>query len=1038
MSIFLICFMFMSTFAIGQKTITGKVTDSNDKSPLVGVTVVVKGTTNGTVTNIDGYYSLKAESNSDVLVYSYIGYTTKEVTINNQSTIDILLAADNMQVGEVVIVGYGSQKKENLTGAVSMVTAEDLEKSNSSDVARALQGRASGVSIMSTSGRPGSTMNIRVRGVGSIANNAQPLVIIDGVNTSTGALNNLNPNDIESISILKDAASAAIYGAQSSNGVILVRTKKGKAGAPKMQFSVKMGLSQLPKRMEIMNSEEYIDFYTKAYDSHNKRYVNPGLQRYLPIAYGDSARAAFGNADTDWQNLITNEQAWSQNYYMGISGGTDKATYNISANYINEKGVLITTFRDLVNFRVNTSIKINDFITFGENFAFNVNNSQQEGTGNAWRHAAISSPIMPVYDANALKGFMGPVLGSLPAGQNDVTNPYAELLLNEDTQEGFGVIGDAYLEIKLIKGLKYRSNLAINYSASNRTQWTPKYDLGVRSVAISSLAENMSMFRHIQFDNTLNYTNNFGAHNISILAGHSVIDDFAENLTGSGSDFTWESLQTVQNGNPDNNTSTQYKTPLRLQSFFARATYDYAGKYLLQLVMRRDGSSRFGASRRYGNFPSASAGWKINEDLMQNIDEIDLLKIRVGYGLTGALPDGNFLYDGQISTYNDHVYTLGASNRAVYGAAPFYNYGSPTISWETAKMSNIGIDLNAFNNKIQFSGEYYLKKIEDLLSSLPLQAIYGLSEDAAPPTVNIGNIENKGFEFNLTYNNREGKLKYSINANLTTVKNQVTYLVEDEQFSSNGFAMAKMGHSVGSYFGYVAERILTEEDFLHDETTGELIISSGGAYTSLVPDQEAFTGPGDIKFKDLNDDGKITTLDQTIIGKIIPDFTYGMNMDFEYKNFDLNIFFQGVQNVDMYNQYMSSAAMSTGDATSHDWNKLKIAGDYWTQDNQVEGRTGISLTDNNDNDRLSSWWIEDASFLRLKTLQLGYTLPQSVLSEIGIGYARIYIGGENLLTFTNYTGYDPEISNVSPLSGVSDNGNYPVPRTFSFGININF
>lgn len=1032
-SLLMLCFVFLSTFAFAQKTITGKVTDANDNSPIVGVTVVVKGSTVGTVTNVDGEYQIASKTAGDILVFSYIGYTAQEVPVNNQSIINVSLKVNTMDLSEVVIVGYGTQKKEDLTGAISMVTSEDLEKSNATDISRALQGRASGVSIMSTSGRPGSTMNIRVRGVGSIMNNAQPMVIIDGVNSSTDALNNLSPQDIESVSVLKDAASAAIYGAQSANGVILVKTKRGVAGKPRLKLSVQTGMSQLPKRMDIMNAEEYLDYYSQVYAVHNARF--PNSPAIFPSAYSDSTRASLGWPDTDWQDLITNRQAISQNYYLAISGGNEGSTYLISGNYINEKGVLKTTYRNLVSFRVNTNTKINDYINIGENMAFNTSDSRIEGASGAWLDAAIASPLMPVYNPLVEKGYAGPT--NETTYPNDVTNPYAELMLNENTNTGFGIIGDVYLEITPFKGLKFRSDLAANYSSNNNSVWNPKYDLGVRSNTTANLNESISMWRHLQFENTLTYENSIKNHNFVLLAGHSVIDQFSNTLNGSGSDYTWESLRVVQGGDPLLNSSTQYKTPNRLQSFFFRGTYDYLGKYLLQVVVRRDGSSKFGPLYRYGNFPSASVGWKLNEDLLQDVEQIDMLKLRLGYGRTGNVPDANFLYDSRISIYDEHVYTMGTDNHAVFGAAPFYNFGSPTIHWETAIMSNIGVDLNAFNNKLQFSGEYYIKKYDGLLSNLPLQAIYGLSGDATPPIVNLGDLDNHGFEFNATYQNSEGKLKYSISGNLTTVKNKVDYLPTDEIFSTNGFAIAKIGHAVGSYYGYVAERILTEDDFEHDDN-GNILIDTKGAYTPIVPRQQALTAPGDIKFKDLNKDGVINETDQTIIGKTIPDFTYGLNIDLNYGNFDLSVFFQGVQNVDMFNQYYSRAGLGTGDATSHDHNKLKETANFWTQDNQAPGRTGVALTDFNNNGRLSTWWIEDASFLRVKTVQLGYSIPKSVIGNIGLSETRIYIGSENLLTFTKYSGYDPEISSTNPLSGIADGGSYPVPRTFTFGININF
>ncbi|MEN8228921.1 MAG: TonB-dependent receptor [Bacteroidota bacterium] len=1028
---------------LAQQTVTGTVTASEDGTPLIGVTVRVVGSTSGTITDIDGNYFIEAVSAADMLSFSYVGYNTVEIVVGNQSTIDVSLELDITEMDEVVVVGYAVQKKKDLTGAISVVTAEDMAKSNATSLSKAMQGKAAGVTIMSTSGRPGAEMNIRIRGVGSINNDAQPLVVIDGVITSSGALNGMNPEDIETISILKDAAAAAIYGAQSSNGVILVETKKGSSGKMSVDFSSQLTLSSIPRRMDIMNADEYVAYYTEAYDLHNTRFTNnPNLQITFPSAYTDEVRAMYDYNHTDWQNLVTKPNALGQYYRLGISGGNETATYMVSGAFRSDEGILLNNNAQNTTIRVNTSFKLGKRITVGENLSFGMDNSRGVAAWGSFLTSVITSPLMPVYNEDALGGYQGP--GSQITGNNDRTNPYAELKMNEQYGKGNGVFGSVFGEIELLNGLKFRTVVGLSYGTSLATSWSPKYDLGVRSNPTSRLTESVYLYNKIQWDQILTYDNTFGAHHVGVLAGHSMEDMLGNAISGSAQNFSWPNLRTLTNGDPDKNTSSQWKDIVTGESYFGRLTYDFKGKYLMTATLRRDGSSKFGPENKWGLFPSLSVGWKITEDFLQSVEWLTLLKLRFGYGKSGNTPDAAFLYDTYIDTYNQHVYTLGTGGSAngthIFGAAPFYNFGSPKLQWEESVMTNIGLDAALFENRLQFSAEYYIKDVYKLLTFMPLQDVYGLSNDANPPMVNLGDVSNKGFEFNVNFRKREGRFNYSLNANLTTVKNRVEYLPQNQQFNESGVNVAKVGHAIGSYWGYVAERILTNDDFETDGN-GNPILTEQGRYNPLVPAQEYFTGPGDIKFKDLNHDGRITAADQTIIGKPIPDFSYGLGIDLSYGGFDLNLHFQGMQNMDLYNQFNSRGGLASGDETTKDENKLKTVNNYWTPDNPVEGQTGIALTDFNRNVRVSSWWIEDASFFRLRNLQLGYTLPGTLISRIGIANLRIYVGGENLFVITKYTGYDPEVSSTDPLggeSGLMDSGSYPVPRVLSMGLQVNF
>lgn len=1032
-----------------SRTVSGRVLDGSEGTPLIGATVSVKGTTTGTVTDVNGNYTLKINSPDDILVFSYVGYLPEETTMGDRSVVDMSLIPDITEFDEVVVVGYGTQRKVDLTGAVSVISSKDVEKANANNVARAIQGRAAGVMVTSSSGQPGSEMNIRVRGVGSINNKAQPIVVIDGIITSTGDLNTLNPQDIESISILKDAAASAIYGAQSSNGVILVTTKKGKSGEAKAQFNAQFGFSSIPKQMDIMNSDEYVNYYQQAYAAHNARFedffaTNPGLQRVFPPPYTDSARAVRNYNSTDWQDAITNDQALNQNYNLSLTGGTEKATYLFSGTYVSDEGTLKTTKRELTTVRLNTQFQLGKRITVGENMALIVSGSREAQNANSWVDAVVASPLMPVYHPTNKGGFHGPQPDV--TASNDRTNPLAILELNEFITKRNKIFGNVFAEVEILKGLSFKSIFGINYANTLNTEWSPAYQLGQRSNNSARLSENPVFFTKTQWDQLLTYTTSFSEHNLSILAGHTAEEQNSNAVTGSTNDYRWESLRTLANGNPVNSSSTQSLTPIRGESYFGRLTYDYKGRYLLTGTIRRDGSSKFGPQNRWGTFPAFSLGWKINEDFLTMVDQINTLKLRFGWGKSGNLPDGSFLYDTFISTYNEHVYTLGsgASQRAVFGAAPFYNFGTPSLQWEEAIMTNIGFDLAMFNNRLEFTIEYYDKKYEKLLTKYPLKVFFGLSGDAQPPWFNLGDMQNQGFEFNLIWKKHSGNFTYSLNANLTTNRNEIVKLPETSNGEiHNNTIITLIGYPIGTFYGYVDDGLLQVSDFRQDEN-GNLVKDATGAYIPLVPYQNQYTQPGDIKFKDLNHDGKISEDDKTVIGKAIPDFTYGFNIDLAYKFFDVNILFQGMQNVDVFNKYWSRGGLASGDADSKDENKLRVAQEHWTPENPVTDQTSIGLSDYNNNARFSTWWLEDASFLRLRNLQFGVTIPAKYTEAVNIANARIYVGGENLFVLTGYRGYDPEVTggrdgdSQKILTGNVDEGRYPVPRVVTFGLNVNF
>lgn len=1016
---------------ISQITVTGTVIDSQTKETLIGVNILIKGNDIGTITDFDGKYTLYVPHSDSTLTFSYVGYIVQDIKIGNRTEINLELVVDAQQLDEVVVVGYGTQKKSTISGAISVVSAEDMKEANTTSVAKALQGRTPGVNITSTSGAPGAAPSIRIRGVGSINSDAQPIVVIDGIVQDIGALNDLNPKDIESISVLKDAASAAIYGARSSNGVILVKTKSGKKGTLKVDYTGQITLATLPRQMDIMDAGEYREFYDKAYKSHNDQYGSTD-SRVFPDAYTESTWNDNGQIYTNWQDLITNDYAVKNQNYLSISGGSEKSTYLLSANYVDEDGVLINSNEKLFGIRLNSEHRLGKRIKVGESMFFSKKDGRK--SDGHWLTAVVASPLLPVYNKNAKGGFQGP--DPIFTGINERTNPLAELELIEENIDQNNVNGNLYMEIDILKGLTFRTVYGFGFFNLQRSIWKPRFELFQRSNPTASLSENFTHVKNWQFDQILSYNTTINKHSFGLMAGHTAEETNGVFVGAAASDFRWESLQTVSNGNPNFNGSSQFVWDRTGESYFGRVTYDYAGKYLFTGTVRRDGSSQFGASSRYGVFPSFSLGWKLNEDFFSTWKWMDMLKARFSYGLNGNTPGGDYLYDTFISTYDQHVYTLGTDDRPVFGAAPYYNFGSPFIKWESAEIINYGLDFVGFNGKVEFYAEYYIKNQNDLITNLPLQNVYGLSNDANPPKVNLGDIQNSGVELNLLFRNRENKLKYELSFNLTTVKNRVEYIPSTRIFNDENTNIAVIGHSIGSYYGYVAERLLQESDFVQD-SNGKLVQDETGRYTQLGPFQQDFTAPGDIKFTDLNQDGVVNASDQTIIGKVIPDMTYGVNIGLDYGMFDLNILLQGVKNVDLYNAYRSRAALAAGSSSAKDENKLREVQNYWTPENTDTDITRIGLGDLNNNGRISTWWLEDASFFRLRNMQLGFTMPKKITERFKMNNLRIYIGGENLLTFTKYKGYNPEISSTKSFGAV-DYGTYPVPRFYQAGISASF
>jgi TonB-linked SusC/RagA family outer membrane protein len=1032
----LLFWAFFSVNLHAQKTITGKVTDSETGEPLIGTTIVVKGTNNGTLSNTEGIYSINVENPTAVLSFSFVGYETYEIPVGDQTTINVTLAESATQLEDVVVIGYGTVKKEDLTGSVAVVSSEDLNRTPAGTFTEAIQGRAPGVLVASNTGKPGAETSIRIRGVGSINRSADPIYVIDGVITSS--LNSINPADIGSLQVLKDASSAAIYGADGANGVIIITTKRGQPGKTRVNYSSFYSRNKIPRKIDLMDGQQYADFY----NTLNER------DEITQIAYTDAFRQAYygegWEKGTDWQDEITTP-GYTQNHYLRISGGGENSNYSISANYYDETGILVNNDAQRYNVRANSDFSIGKKLKIGE--SFNLSRMGYQSGAASFNLVKTASPLMAIYDEGNKEGYAGPqqpfgfdvnedgIIDDseyFPStGGNDKYNPLGVAMIPQQNNTVSNFLGSIYAEYEIIEGLSFRVMPSVDFTYGKERNWTPSYDMGVRTVPQAKLEETYRDILNLSIENQLNFNRSFGEHTINATVVHHYRRVTTSVTNPTAIDFPYENLNVFSQASPDGQTITGSIIPFRSISYLGRLIYDYKGRYLLTTSLRYDGNSRFGEGNRWGTFPSFSAGWKLNEDLLQNVEQIDMLKLRVGWGKTGNSNIGNFQYDDFLSDPTQFSPIFGLNEELATATYVLSSFANPIVKWEAAEMINIGVDVNLFRNKIQASAEYYVKNQNDLLVKKPVSHVFGrasepgFSEDAQP-WLNVGKLQNRGFEFSFSYREQKGDFYYNISANLTTIKNEVISIPTTDITDRTGNNRTIEGRPVGSLYGYVAERIITEEDFNEE-----------GDYLHAIPN-EGIPSPGDLKFSDLNSDGKITNLDRTLIGKAIPDLTYGINLELRYRNIDFSMFLNGMQNFEIFNA--ERASLSSFNAQDLDHNKLVD----FTENYYKEGRPGSEFVradrDNtNVNDRISTWWIEDGSFLRFRDIQLGYSLPLSVLRSANIERVRIYVSFSNPYVITSYTGRDPEVAVFSnPLSSGTDNGGYPNPRVSTIGIQVDF
>ena len=1013
---------------LADRPITGRVVDGKNEG-LPGVSIVLKGTVVGTTTDADGRFSLNITDDGAVLQVSYIGYVTQEITVGSRSDISLTLVEDNKTLNEVVVVGYGTQKKSDLTGAVSTVTGKDIGRLPVGGIDQALQGKSSGVRVTQSSGAPGEGVAVRIRGVGTINDNS-PLFIIDGVPTKD-AFSILNPNDVETMSVLKDASSAAIYGARAANGVIVVTTKRGKSGAPRISFNSYTGIQQVSRTIPMANTAQYVQIYNEAANTDNTELGIPTL--YRKLITDDPSKLP----DTDWQQAIF-RTAPIQNYQLSLSGGTDRSHYLISGNYFDQQGIILNSgykryaLRTSVDTDIAGKVKVgtNMNLTFSKRSIVGSSGDGYGGNGGSIvRYALFRSPANPIYDP--ITGDYAD-LSARPDLYGDGYNPVGLAQKQDNNENQYRAFGNVFAEWQITKDLRLRTDGGLDLNVINRKTYNENWGTNGRINSPATLSDRISTLSNLNWNNTLTYTHTFGGkHDVSVLVGMEAIQNIGKDLVGSDRNFLDQSanLRFLGRGNdPLGRSASEGDQRWKLLSQFARVNYAYKDRYLLTGNVRRDGSSRFSPQNRYATFFSGSVGWNIDQEafFQRFTNVVSALKIRASIGQLGNQDIGNYPYASIVgSGFN---YPLGSPQQTNNGYA-ITSRGNSNVKWESSTQTDIGLDAAFFKNKLQFTADYFIKTTSDILVPIPVPRSGG---SAGVPYVNAGRVENKGLELDLTYRDRKGAFTYDITANASFIRNKVLSLSDGRPIPGgridNGvFAtLTEPGYPIGSFY------LLQQTGIFQNE--GEIFTS-------------AFQGngirPGDVKFADINGDGVINQADRSHVGSPIPTLTYGLTANAQWRGFDISAFFQGGAGNKIYYQVATDIE---GFYRAFNVTQRVVQG-RWHGEGTSNTQPRVSWRGSANNKQPSTRFLEDGAYTRLKNLQLGYTLPAKLSQKIGSSMVRVYVAGQNLLTFTKYPGLDPEqqtsdnVNNEQFRGDVAvgiDWGTYPSAKTYTVGLNVGF
>lgn len=1015
-------------------TVQGVVLDSNQE-PVIGANVLVKGTTVGTITDIDGRFTLEVPDNA-VLVVSYIGYLSTELVPGSKTDLTISLKEDSQNLDEVVVVGYGVSRKKDLTGAVSVLKIDDLKDTPVSSVDQMMQGKLSGVNVMPDN-MPGGGVAVRIRGFSTIRNN-DPLYIIDGVPVE-GGINFLNPNDIESMQVLKDASSASIYGARAANGVVIISTKKGKEGTFRVNLDAYVGVQTSAKQMRMLNAQEYGDLLWQAQRNDGKSPVSDvygsGETAVIPEFLDADHRLPSG--DVDWVDEIM-QKAMVQSYNLSLAKADKVSSHLFSLGYFNQDGLMKYTGFERISGRFNNEFKLfNDRLKIGENatlsHAWGTSVTNNAALGGMLYNAYKTVSITPVYDLDGN-------FGSNPIA--DISNPLGELYRNKDNKDRTTrLFGNLFAELNILEGLYFKTNFGADYKNLYKRSFKAKYNELNTQQPLSTLStQNRWNFNWV-FTNTLNYLRTFDKHTIGALLGIETNRYQEEYFSASREGFASDddNFHFLDAGDSGSQKNAGSAFTSKMMSYFGKIDYNFDNRYLFAATFRRDGSSKLG-NNKWGNFPAVSAGWRISSEPFYDIPAISNMKVRIGWGQNGNsdIPAYSTI-DSYMSNPNHSNYPIDGSQSSVTTGYTQTRYGNANLKWETTTQTNVGLDLGFLDNSLTVVLDWFNKDTKDLLWERPLIGTVGGTNQTVWD--NVGKMRNRGFEAEVSYNKSINKdFGFNVAFNMSAIKNKMTELDGDVSYiglptsviHSLNFdqevSRSAIGQPIGSFYAYKEDGLFQSEAEIKSYTNnkGEL----------LQPNAK----PGDIKFVDVNGDGVIDGNDRDYIGNPLPDVTAGLTLGVNFHNFDLSLFFQGMFGNDVYD-----LTRYVGDFYNQSqYNKNSRVVNAWTPTNTNTDIPRVTMDDPNNNIRPSSYYVQDASFVRLKNMKIGYSVPQSILSKIKFNSLYIYAQATNLFTITGYDGIDPEVglqsysSDYRNLDMGVDRGIYPLSRTFTFGVNVSF
>lgn len=1036
-----------------RKRLTGQVV-GQEGEPLIGVNVVVKGTTIGSMTDMNGNYILENIPSNATVEFSYIGYLQQSINVGNKSTLNVTLAEDTQKLDEVVVVGYGSFKKSDLTGAISQIKGDEISGLPLRSASDALQGKVAGVTITANSGSPGSLGDVRIRGVGTLSQYGNnPLYVVDGMPQSD--IGWLNPRDIQNIEVLKDASAQAIYGSRAANGVVLVTTKRGADGdsyRSNIEFDMSVGFQAASKRYDLLDAEGFMEYKNRAYAAAGKELTEDFATPEKREAILSFLEKNGGREGTDWWDVVNRKpsEAMNQNYNLALSGGMKKLRYRASFNYMNHKGILKGSDYERLSGRLNIDSEVTKWLNVSANMNVNYQsrrNIQENDSYNATAFiAAAADPITPIHRDNLVDvpDFMQDRIynGYEPTNSwskytgvlySNKMNPLAQVeRMAQNKWHGIATKGNLTGEFKLFPFLTFKSSIAVDLKREQSDSFTPKYYLdGDEYSSYATVERTVYNTDYWVFDNYLTYAQKFNKHNVSVMAGTSAEKERYEEIAASkqGMANNDPSQQIINAGTINPAASGWYRVNT-LNSYFGRVFYSFDNRYMITANIRWDGSSKFGSGHRWGFFPSISGGWNFSEEhFMENTKSwLSQGKLRVGWGEIGnqTIPTGAYLSqysNGHPSMWYAQYYMFGNTNPTLFASRS--QVGNPNLKWETTRQLDLGLDLAFLEGSLRFTFDYYSRDTKDMLVQVPNPASMGFPNT---PWVNAGSISNKGFEVSIGYDGKVGNdFKYHINGNVSTYKNKIKDLGSEANIPGKEvhlgyytYTMTEVGKPLGYYYGYKTDGVFqTQQEIDNYQNNGQVVMPNAK--------------PGDLKFVDLNKDGKLGDEDRTMIGNPHPDFTFGLTLGAEYKGFDFSAFFQGSVGNDLLNIVKYDIYGGVG------WyNAPKdILTTFWNGPGSTNENFAIDA-DSRLNREMSEWYVEDGSYVRLKNLTIGYTLPSSITRKITLNNLRIFVAAQNLFTITGYSGLDPEIGefNQNPIYKGIDMGYYPQARTFMFGISM--